>query len=250
MGKEMKYIKDILFYLVTLFLSVYGAVFFLVNGYIKGKWQFLFIFCYFEFMQLLWYYLVKKMPYKIKKTQFGLCLLLSCITAFLLLNAMEINFPRQRATVVIGATGEKNDSSMGNEIRLENILIDGEKVELETIWHDSIWTYDSDNTCLVATPLEQSSSIQFSCEKARKIEIEFLASEYSGIVEIRDDEGYNRLDLYEEDMSIKQYEIKLPTETTLFWRCYSYISSIILFLLIYYSFMLYMYRKRVSQNRI
>lgn len=246
----MKYIKNILFYFATLLLSVYGAVFFIVNGYIKGKWQFLFIFCYFEFMQLLWFYLVKKVSYNIKKAQIGLCLLLSCITAFLVLNTMEINFPRQSATVVIGATGEKNDSSKGNEIWLENILIDGEKVELETIWHDSIWTYDSGNTCLVATPLEQSSSIQFSCEKARKIQIEFLTNEYSGIVEIQDEGGYDKLDLYEKEIGNRLYEIKLPTETTLFWRCYSYISAVILFLMIYYSLFLYLCRKRDNCNQM
>ena len=171
----MRSIKKVLCYLGTLIVSVYGAIFFAVNAYLKGKWQFLFVLFYFEFMQILLLYFLKKANehIKVKKMQYIFCSVLAGTTAFLLLDAMEINFPRDKTTVTIEATGEKNENSKGSEIWMGGISIDGEKVNLDTIWHDSVWKYDPAINYLIATSSEQSSTIQFSCEQARKIEIEF-----------------------------------------------------------------------------
>lgn len=242
----MRSIKKVLCYLGTLIVSVYGAIFFAVNAYLKGKWQFLFVLFYFEFMQILLLYFLKKANehIKVKKMQYIFCSVLAGTTAFLLLDAMEINFPRDKTTVTIEATGEKNENSKGSEIWMGSISIDGEKVNLDTIWHDSVWKYDPAINYLIATPSEQSSTIQFSCEQARKIEIEFQTSEYSGIVEITDDEKNEKIDLYAKETGRKRYTIDIPTRTILFWRSYSYISSFILFLMIYYSLVMYLNRNR------
>lgn len=242
----MRSIKKVLCYLGTLIVSVYGAIFFAVNAYLKGKWQFLFVLFYFEFMQILLLYFLKKANehIKVKKMQYIFCSVLAGTTAFLLLDAMEINFPRDKTTVTIEATGERNENSKGSEIWMGSISIDGEKVNLDTIWHDSVWKYDPAINYLIATSSEQSSTIQFSCEQARKIEIEFQTSEYSGIVEITDDEKNEKIDLYAKETGRKRYTIDIPTRTILFWRSYSYISSFILFLMIYYSLVMYLNRNR------
>ena len=244
----MRSIKKILCYLGTLIVSVYGAIFFAVNTYLKGKWQFLFVLLYFEFMQILLLYFLKKANerIKVKKMQYIFCSILAGTTAFLFLDATEINFPRDKTTVRIEATGEKNENSKGSEIWMGGISIDGEKVNLDTIWHDSVWKYDPSVNYLIATPSEYSSAIQFSCEQARKIEIEFQTSEYSGIVEITDDEKNEKIDLYEKENGSRRYIIDVPTRTTLFWRSYAYISSFILFLMLYYSLVLYLNRKRIG----
>lgn len=246
----MRSIKKVLCYLGTLIVSVYGAIFFAVNAYLKGKWQFLFVLFYFEFMQILLLYFLKKANehIKVKKMQYIFCSVLAGTTAFLLLDAMEINFPRDKTTVTIEATGEKNENSKGSEIWMGSISIDGEKVNLDTIWHDSVWKYDPAINYLIATSSEQSSTIQFSCEQARKIEIEFQTSEYSGIVEITDDEKNEKIDLYAKETGRKRYTIDIPTRTILFWRSYSYISSFILFLMIYYSLVMYLNRNRVGKK--
>lgn len=243
----MKGFGDTLYYISSLILAIYGAIFFEVNSYIKGKWQFLFILCYFEFMLLLLRYFLKRTRCTVKRAQYGICFLLACITAFLLLDRMEIDFPRESTTVVIEATGERNGDSKGNEVWLGDILIDGESVDLETIWHDSAWIYKPDIAYLVATPGEQASSIQFSCSRARKIEIEFQTSEYSGIVEIRSDEGGERLDLYGTGAEMEQYKIEIPAETTLFWQGYSYLAAVILFTIIYVVLAVYLNRKKMKE---
>ena len=170
----MRSIKKILCYLGTLIVSVYGAIFFAVNTYLKGKWQFLFVLLYFEFMQILLLYFLKKANerIKVKKMQYIFCAILAGTTAFLFLDATEINFPRDKTTVRIEATGEKNENSKGSEIWMGGISIDGEKVNLDTIWHDSVWKYDPSINYLIATPSEYSSAIQFSCEQARKIDFD------------------------------------------------------------------------------
>ena len=246
----IRIIKDIISYAGTLLLAIYGAVFFEVNAYIKGKWQFIFVLLYFEVMLLLLRLLLKKinLSHKIKRVHYILIFFLACITAFAVRDKMEINFPQETVTVRISATGEKNEQSKGNEIWLKEISIDGIAADLNSIWHDSFWNFNQDVNSLVATPPEEGSTIQFSCNRARTIKLEFQTTAYSGIVEIEEEGNIERVDLYEEETGNKMYQVDTPTYTTRYWEFYSYISSVILFIFIYYA-LVALYVRRIDKRR-
>lgn len=87
---------------------------------------------------------------------------------------MLITFPQDEITIHITATGEKNENSQGTEIWISEITADDENVDLSTVWHDDVWTYDKNTEYLYAVPKDRESFLEFSFRKARVIQIGFI----------------------------------------------------------------------------
>ena len=215
----MKQLKPIINILIVILLAFYGAEKFLVNNYIAGKWQFLFVMLYFILMLSIIIYLIVKMNIKVSVGIRVLLIIVSGCLAWICREDMLITFPQDEVTVYITATGEKSENSQGTEIWISEITVDNKKVDLSTVWHDDAWTYDKNTEYLYAVPKDTESILEFSFTKASVIRIEFIRHEWSGIVGVDSTNGDNAvIDLYKKDGDNIVYSIDAPRITNIVWR--------------------------------
>ena len=219
----MRQLKSIVNIFIVMFLAFYGAEIFLVNNYIAGKGQFLFVFLYFIFMLSIIIHFI----FRMKKTySIGMIILLifvsGCIS-WICKDSMLITFPQDEITIHITATGEKNENSQGTEIWISEITADNENVDLSTVWHDDVWTYDKNTEYLYAVPKDRESILEFSFRKESVIQIGFIKHEWSGLVSVDSTNGVNEtIDLYDKDGDNVVYSIEVPRTTNISWQIISF----------------------------
>lgn len=232
----MKQLKSIMNILIVMLLAFYGTEKFLVNNYIVGKWQFLFVMSYFILMISIIIYLIFRMNIKFSVGIRVLLIIISGCLAWVCREDMLITFPQDEFTVYITATGEKNENSQGTEIWISEITVDNERVDLSTVWHDEAWIYDKSTEYLYAVPENKKSILEFSFIKAGVIRIEFIRHEWSGIVGVDSTNGDTEfIDLYKKDGDSMVYSIDVPRNTNIVWREISFGATWLLIYGILYS---------------
>lgn len=232
----MKQLKPIMNILIVMLLAFYGTEKFLVNNYIAGKWQFLFVMLYFILMLSIIIYLIFKMNIKFSVGIRVLLIIISGCLAWVCREDMLITFPQDEFTVYITATGEKNENSQGTEIWISEITVDNKRVDLSTVWHDDAWTYDKSTEYLYAVPKDKESILEFSFIKAGVIRIEFIRHEWSGIVSVDSNNGDTEvIDLYKKNGDNIVYSIDVPRNTNIVWREISFGATWLLIYGILYS---------------
>lgn len=145
--------------------------------------------------------------------------LFACILCIVI--ALGINYytPGKVATIKFIATGEKNEASLGNNVRISQITSDKD-TELEDIYgFDELqlngnWEIDEENNLLTCYNVSQNSEAVIRVRDAENINIDFVSEIGSGIVEVYiNDKLAENIDLYSDTewtSLAKNYELKYP----------------------------------------
>ena len=102
-------------------------------------------------------------------------------------------------TLTIVATGEKQESSKSNYVRLSHIAVNGRDINLAQVKIDegSLWTYDSLNDYLRVYEFEDPQSITVQLKDVHSLKVGMVSEVGSGIAEILiDGEMRERVDLF------------------------------------------------------
>ena len=102
-------------------------------------------------------------------------------------------------TLTIVATGEKQESSKSNYVRLSHIAVNGRDINLAQVKIDegSLWTYDSLNDYLRVYEFEDPQSITVQLKDVHSLKVGMVSEVGSGIAEILiDGEKRERVDLF------------------------------------------------------
>lgn len=234
--------------LMTIVMSLYGAIFFQANSYINGMLQCIFLFGYFEVAQLFVLKIISKYKRPVKISTKCVILGAACALSFICRNQMQIVFPASNVGIEITALAEKNPESQGMEVWISNIRVDNNDVDLSETWQDSTWRYDMTANSIVGNPVEGASTIEFYFDKAKEIQVSFGKHAWSGMVEVGiKDEAKEVLDLYYPTSDGVTYVIKVPEVTSISYTVLSCIASILLFYSIIY--IVYACRKQKIENR-
>ena len=89
-------------------------------------------------------------------------------------------------TLTIVATGEKQESSKSNYVRLSHIAVNGRDINLAQVKIDegSLWTYDSLNDYLRVYEFEDPQSITVQLKDVHSLKVGMVSEVGSGIAEI------------------------------------------------------------------
>ncbi len=122
-------------------------------------------------------------------------------------------------TIKFVTTGEKNEVSLGNNIRISKIVSDKDS-EFEDVYGfeelqiSGNWEIDGKNNLLTCYNVSQNSEAVIQVRDAKNINIDFVSEIGSGIVEVYiDDNLAERIDLYSDSKwsSLERnYELKYP----------------------------------------
>ena len=102
-------------------------------------------------------------------------------------------------TLTIVATGEKQEASKSNYVRLSHIAVNGRDINLAQVKIDegSLWTYDSLNDYLRVYEFEDPQSITVQLKDVHSLKVGMVSEVGSGIAEILiDGEMRERVDLF------------------------------------------------------
>lgn len=95
----------------------------------------------------------------------------------------------------------KNEKAEGTEVWIDQIIIDGEPISLDTIPLNGDWTY----TGRIFSGGKEKSMLKIFIRYKKSISINFIKHPYSGMVRVRTTHKDNVLDLYDENQSIQEY---------------------------------------------
>lgn len=115
-----------------------------------------------------------------------------------------VDFP---TTITIRGTAQCNKDSYGTDVRIKNIMVDGEILELNEMQKNGNWIYSEDS--LIAIAPQHPVTVCFDASNARKMELTMVKQMGSGIVEVwANDRFLTEVDLYSSEYTVES--IKLP----------------------------------------
>ena len=145
------------------------------------------------------------------------------------------------------ALNEKNENSESNEVRICEVKINGEIIELTQIPLADGWSYDDQANVLVCYPVNKCP-IEISALNAHSITISFIKHGWSGLVEIVGNDTSNIIDLYDANSSTHEYNITFGMSTNIYQKVISYIGFFIISSeLIYGIFVFYFWCKETRR---
>ncbi len=125
------------------------------------------------------------------------CILVSGLT---ILRPFYLKSLNRDLTLTIVATGEKQDASMSNYVRINHIAVNGRDINLAQvkIEEGSLWTYDSANDYLRVYDFDAPQTLTVPLREVHSLKVGMVSEVGSGIAEIRiDGEPAERVDLYQ-----------------------------------------------------
>ena len=128
---------------------------------------------------------------------FGIYFLLAA--GITILRPFYLKSLNRNITLTIVATGEKQESSLSNYVRLNHIAVNGRDINLAQVKIDegSLWTYDSLNDYLRVYDFDSPQTLTVPLRDVHSLSVGMVSEVGSGIAEIRiDGELMRRADLY------------------------------------------------------
>ena len=166
------------------------------------KLQVIFVFLYFVFMNSIFWVIYKK---KMKKVLLKKRVLLGIFAAFLALAGAYLSlgsiYPNQYDTPISLVTyGEKNPEAFGREIWISNITVDDQSLLLSDIALTEGWVYKADNNSIYINPEENMKYLlELSLPEGQKVSITFEKHNWSGIINVDNEDFVLTEDLYSQE---------------------------------------------------
>lgn len=196
----MKQLERIMKLMMCILSSVY-LTYVLAQSALITKLQVGFIFTYFLIISVVILYCYKHFLKNrvVKEHKRKLMIFSLLLTLLVLLSLGDKLIPKQygESQVVITATGEKNDLSMGKEIRITSISVDGESIKLGDFELDDGWYYSKEEATIMCNLENSRLTLELNLPPGKSIDITFVEHGWSGIVEISDDKQMVIEDLYD-----------------------------------------------------
>ncbi len=103
-----------------------------------------------------------------------------------IVNSAVLPLYNRAVTVNITATGEQNPKALGNNVRLSDIKVNGQELNLGKLEYtaESTWKYDSANDFLYAYDLDGASELLVNLPGVHSLELTFVEEVGSGCVNI------------------------------------------------------------------
>lgn len=103
-----------------------------------------------------------------------------------IVNSAVLPLYNRAVTVNITATGEQNPNALGNNVRLSDIKVNGQELNLGKLEYtaESTWKYDSANDFLYAYDLDGASELLVNLPGVHSLELTFVEEVGSGCVNI------------------------------------------------------------------
>lgn len=224
--------KKITVNLLVLFFIILNSLYltnFLERSVIFSNYQFIFVFSYFIVINLFVFRFISK---NIKNVEKKLIILI-LISSFFIIIAGGNYFDNHKfrdVSIDILGTGEKAQNSLGTEVWITAIEVDGKKMNL-TEMGNSTWEYREGS---LVNYKNQPSKLTLNLRYVSDIKMIFLKHQWSGIAKIKD----KTVNLFSEQGNEFVYEFKPPIIVKNVYNyldllmAYLFVLSISLFLLI------------------
>lgn len=122
----------------------------------------------------------------IKKCLIFISVWIMILSGVYIINSAVLPLYNKAVTVNITATGEKNSKSLGNNVRVSRIKVNGQELNLGKLKYtaESTWKYDSANDFLYAYNLDGSAELLVNLQGVHSLELTFVEEVGSGRVSI------------------------------------------------------------------
>lgn len=135
--------------------------------------------------------------------------LLICVIMNHIMPMKYVAYSDRTSIISIEATGQKNELSLGTEVWIKSIQVDGKNIDLESLVNEGKWEYK--NGKLVSYKNQPQQFIESFTYKDR-LSIELVQHPYSGEANISIDGDVSLIDLYSEIENTKLVEVEAKLE--------------------------------------
>ena len=168
---------------------------------------------------------------------FGIYFLLAA--ALTVLRPFYLRSLNRDITLTIVATGEKQEVSKSNYVRLNHIAVNGRDINLAQVktGEGSLWTYDSLNDYLRVYEFDSPQSLTVPLKDVHSLKVGMVSEVGSGIAEIRiDGKLLRRADLYK-NIDWDTVWFRYDTSILVFPESHLWLQIITLFLISFFCFL-------------